>query len=119
LWRRPFIEFADDNAFVNRRYWKQLLPELKARKIRWFAETDLSFQEDADLLRLMSESGCAEVLLGFESPFHPQQMSAEELRRGFRDLAERLYSDQLTERRRANFENVYRAAAVSRGAFTS
>ena len=44
LWRRPFIEFADDNAFVNRRYWKQLLPELKKRKIRWFAETDLSVQ---------------------------------------------------------------------------
>ena len=68
LWRRPFIEFADDNAFVNRRYWKQLLPELKKRKIRWFAETDLSVHEDAELLRLMRESGCAEVLIGFESP---------------------------------------------------
>ncbi len=68
LWRRPFIEFADDNAFVNRRYWKQLLPELRTRKIRWFAETDLSVQEDAELLRLMRESGCAEVLIGFESP---------------------------------------------------
>ena len=53
FWRRPFIEFADDNAFVNRRYWKQLLPELKKRKIRWFAETDLSIHEDAELLRLM------------------------------------------------------------------
>jgi len=68
LWRRPFIEFADDNAFVNRRYWKQLLPELKKRKIRWFAETDLSVQEDDELLRLMRASGCAEVLIGFESP---------------------------------------------------
>ena len=68
LWRRPFIEFADDNAFVNRRYWKELLPELKTRKIRWFAETDLSVQEDSELLRLMRESGCAEVLIGFESP---------------------------------------------------
>ena len=64
----PFIEFADDNAFVNRRYWKQLLPELKKRKIRWFAETDLSVQEDVELLRLMRASGCAEVLIGFESP---------------------------------------------------
>ena len=68
LWRRPFIEFADDNAFVNRRYWKQLLPELTKRKIRWFAETDLSVHEDAELLRLMRASGCAEVLIGFESP---------------------------------------------------
>ena len=68
IWRRPFIEFGDDNAFVNRRYWKQLLPELARRKIRWFAETDLSVHEDAELLRLMRESGCAEVLIGFESP---------------------------------------------------
>jgi radical SAM superfamily enzyme YgiQ (UPF0313 family) len=68
LWRRPFIEFADDNAFVNHRYWKELLPELRKRKIRWFAETDLSVHQDDELLRLMKDSGCAEVLIGFESP---------------------------------------------------
>jgi len=68
LWKRPFIEFADDNAFVNRRYWKELLPELRKRKIRWFAETDLSVHQDDELLRLIKESGCAEVLIGFESP---------------------------------------------------
>ena len=68
FWRRPFIEFADDNAFVNHGYWKELLPELKTRKVRWFAETDLSVHEDDELLDLMRESGCAEVLIGFESP---------------------------------------------------
>jgi len=68
LWRRPFIEFADDNAFVNRRYWKRLLPELAERRVRWFAETDLSFYEDDELLDMMRESGCAQVLIGLESP---------------------------------------------------
>ena len=68
LWRRPFIEFADDNAFVNKRYWKRLLPELAARRIRWFAETDLSVHDDDELLSMMRESGCAQVLIGFESP---------------------------------------------------
>ena len=68
LWRRPFIEFADDNSMVNHKYWKRLLPELAKRRIRWFAETDLSVYEDEELLRLMRESGCAEVLIGFESP---------------------------------------------------
>lgn len=68
LWKRPFIEFADDNAFVNHRYWKELLPELRKRRIRWFAETDLSVHQDDELLRLMKQSGCAEVLIGFESP---------------------------------------------------
>jgi len=68
LWDRPFLEFADDNAFVNKSYWKRLLPQLKTRNVRWFAETDLSIHDDPGLLRLMRESGCVEVLIGFESP---------------------------------------------------
>jgi radical SAM superfamily enzyme YgiQ (UPF0313 family) len=68
MWRRPFLELADDNAFVNRRYWKPLLGELSDRHVRWFAETDLSVYEDDELLDLMRESGCAEVLIGLESP---------------------------------------------------
>lgn len=215
IWRRPFLEFADDNAFVNKRYWKELLPALAARKVRWFAETDLSIHQDVDLLRLMRASGCAEVLIGFESPdgsglgglelkrdwklrrwrearravariqghgirvngcfilgldgqgadvfdavldfametelfdvqitvqtpfpgtplhdrlrragrliradawesctlfdvnFRPESMSVEELRRGFRALGERLYSRELTDRRRSSFERTYREA---------
>jgi radical SAM superfamily enzyme YgiQ (UPF0313 family) len=71
IWPRPFIEFADDNAFVHRPYWKELLPQLKQRRVKWFAETDLSVHEDEQLLRMMRESGCAEVLIGFESPILP------------------------------------------------
>lgn len=68
IWPRPFIEFADDNAFVNRRYWRELLPQLKQRRVKWFAETDLSVHQDEELLRMMRDSGCVEVLIGFESP---------------------------------------------------
>ncbi len=68
MWRRPFLELADDNAFANTRYWKPLLHELRSRHVRWFAETDLSVHEDDELLDLMHESGCAEVLIGLESP---------------------------------------------------
>ena len=68
IWPRPFLEFADDNALVHRRYWKRLLAELKSRKLRWFAETDVSIHEDDELLDLMRESGCVEVLIGLESP---------------------------------------------------
>jgi radical SAM superfamily enzyme YgiQ (UPF0313 family) len=71
LWRRPFLEFADDNAFVDKRYWKQLLRQLRTRNVRWFAETDLSVHEDPELLKLMRQSGCAEVLIGLESPNEP------------------------------------------------
>lgn len=68
IWPHPFIEFADDNSFVNHKYWKELLPQLKDRHIRWFAETDLSVARDPELLQLMHESGCAQVLIGLESP---------------------------------------------------
>lgn len=68
IWPRPFIEFADDNSFVNKHYWKQLLTELKGRSFKWFAETDLSVHEDDELLSLMRDNDCVEVLIGFESP---------------------------------------------------
>jgi len=68
MWRRPFLELADDNAFANKRYWEPLLCELRNRHVRWFAETDLSLYENDELLNLMRESGCAEVLVGLESP---------------------------------------------------
>lgn len=68
IWSHPFIEFADDNSFVNHAYWKDLLPALKGQGLRWFAETDLSVANDGELLDLMRETGCAQVLIGLESP---------------------------------------------------
>jgi radical SAM superfamily enzyme YgiQ (UPF0313 family) len=68
LWPRPFIEFADDNTFVNKAWSKELLRELAPRHIRYFAETDVSVAYDDELLDLLYPSGCRQVLIGFESP---------------------------------------------------
>ena len=68
LWRDPFIEFADDNTFVNRAHGKELMCALAPERIRWFTESDLSIAQDEELLRLMRDAGCAQVLIGFESP---------------------------------------------------
>ncbi len=68
IWNRPFLEFADDNSFVNYAYWKELLKALRGKGLRWFAETDISVAEDEALLELMRETGCAQVLIGLESP---------------------------------------------------
>ena len=68
IWSKPFIEFADDNSFVNKLHSKRLLCELAKEKIRWFTESDLSIAFDNELLSLMRDSGCAQVLIGFESP---------------------------------------------------
>ena len=90
LWRRPFIEFADDNAFVNRAWWKQFLPELRRRRVKWFAETDVSVAEDDGLLAAMRDAGCAEVLIGFESPTSAG-LGGVELRRDWKLRKEPVY----------------------------
>ncbi|MDA3962518.1 MAG: radical SAM protein [Planctomycetota bacterium] len=68
LWSHPFLEFADDNSCVDRRYWKNLCRAMIPRRLRWFTEADLSVAEDEELLALMAESGCAQILIGLESP---------------------------------------------------
>lgn len=67
-WARPFIEFADDNSFVHREHYKRLLRELAKENIRWFTEADVRVAEDAELLALMRDSGCQQILIGLESP---------------------------------------------------
>ena len=68
IWKRPFLEFADDNSMINRKYWKELASELESRKIHWFTETDVSVSNDRELLTLMRRSGCGQILIGLESP---------------------------------------------------
>jgi radical SAM superfamily enzyme YgiQ (UPF0313 family) len=68
IWSRPFIEFADDNSFVHREHSKQLLRALAQENVRWFTEADVRVAEDDDLLGLMRDSGCQQVLIGLESP---------------------------------------------------
>ncbi len=67
IWPKPFIEFADDNTFVNKKHGKELLRALALEKVRWFTETDISVARDDELLSLMRDSGCAQVLIGLES----------------------------------------------------
>jgi radical SAM superfamily enzyme YgiQ (UPF0313 family) len=68
IWPKPFIEFADDNSFVHRRHSKELLRALAGERVKWFTETDVSVADDPELLELLRAAGCAEVLIGFESP---------------------------------------------------
>jgi len=68
IWPRPFIEFADDNSFVHREHYKRLLRELAKENLRWFTEADLGVARDDELLGLMRDSGCQQILIGLESP---------------------------------------------------
>ena len=68
IWPNPFIEFADDNSFVTRPHYKRLLRALRHEHVKWFTEADVSIADDPELLDLMRESGCRQVLIGLESP---------------------------------------------------
>ena len=68
IWPHPFIEFADDNSFVNKEHYKHLMRELAKEDIRWFTESDLAVADDPELLSLMRDAGCEQVLIGLESP---------------------------------------------------
>lgn len=68
IWPKPFIEFADDNSFVHKSHYKELMRELAKEDIRWFTESDLAVAEDPELLGLMADAGCEQILIGLESP---------------------------------------------------
>lgn len=64
----PFVEFADDNTFVNKKWGKALLRDMAPMNVRWFTETDITVAEDSELLDLMRAAGCRQILIGLESP---------------------------------------------------
>lgn len=80
---QPFIEFADDNTFVDKAWGKELCRQLAPLKLKWFTETDISIANEDELLELMKEAGCRQVLIGLESPA-PAALDGIELRRNFK-----------------------------------
>ncbi|MCA9231892.1 MAG: B12-binding domain-containing radical SAM protein [Planctomycetales bacterium] len=68
LRKRVFVEFADDNTFVDHNWGKELCRALIPLGIKWFTETDISVADDLQLLQLMRQARCRQVLIGLESP---------------------------------------------------
>jgi radical SAM superfamily enzyme YgiQ (UPF0313 family) len=68
IWPKPFIEFADDNTFVHPTHYKELLRRLIPEDLRWFTETDINIANDDEMLGLLRDAGCQQILIGLESP---------------------------------------------------
>ena len=64
---RPRVFFTDDNLHLRPRFLAELAGALKSQKINWMAQMDVAVGRHPELLRLMSESGCSQLLIGFES----------------------------------------------------
>ena len=69
-WSDPFIELADDNTFVHKRHGRAVARLLGEYQMAWFTETDISVADDDELLALLAESNCRQVLIGLESAVH-------------------------------------------------
>jgi radical SAM superfamily enzyme YgiQ (UPF0313 family) len=63
-----FFELADDNTFLDRRWTDEFLRAVTPEGIQYFTETDASVADDPGLCDRLAESGCRQVLIGFESP---------------------------------------------------
>lgn len=85
------IIFNDDNMFINREKTYELLESLIPLKIRYFAESDISFAEDEKLLSLAQQSGCVTVFIGLESLIPENLASLQSTKWKFKRL--KRYSD--------------------------
>lgn len=63
----PFVFFVDDNIVAQPDQAKELFRQLIPLKKRWVSQGSLSFTEDPELMDLMKRSGCAGLVVGFES----------------------------------------------------
>ena len=64
--RRLFF-FVDDNLALHAGAAKELLRALIPMRIRWLGQLSITAAQDEELLELLRRSGCAGVLIGFES----------------------------------------------------
>jgi radical SAM superfamily enzyme YgiQ (UPF0313 family) len=95
---RPFLEFADDNTFVDKAWSKELVRALIPQKLKWFTETDVSVADDPELLDLLAQSGCRQLLIGLESPsssaLHGVELHADWKAKRARDYEEAIRTIQ-------------------------
>ncbi|MBI5075878.1 MAG: B12-binding domain-containing radical SAM protein [Nitrospirae bacterium] len=80
-YNRRLAVFVDDNIAGNSAYAKELFRALKPLKQRWVAQTSIDIARDNELLRLAAESGCAGLLIGFESVNAKNSTDVKKLRK--------------------------------------
>ncbi|MCK9219791.1 MAG: radical SAM protein [Bacteroidales bacterium] len=62
-----YFFFVDDNLTINKTYAKELMKAIIPLKISWGCMCSLDVATDDELLRLMADAGCFNILVGFES----------------------------------------------------
>ena len=69
------VLFIDDNFIGTPSYTRELLDQLRDRKLKWGAAVTTNIIHHPDLLDLMQETGCQSLFIGFESINNPSLQS--------------------------------------------
>ncbi|MBN1952506.1 MAG: B12-binding domain-containing radical SAM protein [Bacteroidales bacterium] len=64
---RRLLFFVDDNIIGDKELAKKLFRELIPLKLKWVGQASLDMTQDPELMRLMQQSGCIGLVIGFES----------------------------------------------------
>lgn len=62
-----YVFFVDDNLTINKAYAKELMKAIAPLKISWGCMCSIDVAEDDELLEMMADAGCFNILIGFES----------------------------------------------------
>jgi radical SAM superfamily enzyme YgiQ (UPF0313 family) len=62
-----YFFFVDDNLTINKKYAKELMRAILPLGISWGCMCSIDVANDDELLQLMAEAGCFNILIGFES----------------------------------------------------
>jgi radical SAM superfamily enzyme YgiQ (UPF0313 family) len=70
-----YFFFVDDNLTINKKYAKELMQAIKPLGISWGCMCSIDVANDDELLKLMADAGCFNILIGFES-LNPENLDA-------------------------------------------
>jgi len=65
--RTRLIGFVDDNLYGSKEYFKQFLKEVSKLNVYWSGQISVNIGDEPDLIKMMADSGCKGVFVGFES----------------------------------------------------
>ena len=65
--RQNAVFFADDNIIADKHFARDLFQALKPINVKWMCQASINISREDELLKLMRDSGCGAVFIGFES----------------------------------------------------
>lgn len=66
-YRARLAGFVDDNLYGNKTYFKEFIKNIERLNLSWSGQVSVNVGNDPDTVKMMADSGCQGVFIGFES----------------------------------------------------